>query len=183
MNWKLFITVMIFSITGTITCLLLGVTFFGVEVFDTRSPFFQFVIYSIIGSLSFILFHLERYREAIFILVLLFLFGIIWLGSKYPLTHTLAYLSVIIGMYIYSRYFFTQIQTIKYSRPLILASIFAILFVMVTFILTLVYHANQGKLLPFKNMPAGFLIGLGLGMGIELSEYLISQREGLKDIK
>jgi hypothetical protein len=53
----------------------------------------------------------------------------------------------------------------------------------VTLILTFVYQAGQGKLLPFKNMPVGFLIGLGLGIGIELSEYLISQREELKEIK
>jgi hypothetical protein len=183
MNWQFFITVMIFTILGSITCLLMGIIFFGFEIFEIRSTLFQFVVYGIIGSISFILFHLKRYRDAIFILVLLYLFEIIGLGFKYPLTHTLGYLSVIISMYIYSKYFFTQTQTIKYSRPLILASIFAILFVIVVLVLTFYYQAGQGKFLPFKNMPVGFLIGLGLGLGIELSEYLIAQRQELKNIK
>lgn len=183
MNRKVLITVIIFTIIGTISCLLLGITFFGLEVFDIKSPFFQFVVFGLIGSISFILFKLKRYRDTLFILALLLLFEILWLGSKYPITHTLGYLSVVISTYIYTKYFFNKIQGVKYARPLILASLFAIFFVIVTFALNFIYQASQGNLFPFKNMPVGFLIGLGLGIGIELSEYLTSNRKELKNLK
>ncbi len=82
-----------------------------------------------------------------------------------------------------SEYLFIQTRNVIYARPLILASLFAIFFVIVTIALNFIYQAGQGKLFPFKNMPVGFLIGLGLGLGIELSEYLISKRRELKNLK
>ena len=182
MNRKTLYSVLIFTVTGTVTCILTGITFFGLEVFETKSPFFQFLVYGIIGSISFIFFKLKRYRDALFILILLFLFDILWIGSKFPITHLIYYLSVISGLFIFSKYFFIQTVTIKYARPLILASILALLFVVGFFTLKLIYASGQGKLLPFKNMPVGFLIGLGLGIGVELSEYLLSRSEALKDL-
>ncbi|NOX87822.1 MAG: hypothetical protein GXO77_02270 [Calditrichaeota bacterium] len=60
----------------------------------------------------------------------------------------------------------------KYVRPLILAGIFSIFFVAGALILTVVYYSGTAKILSFRNMPVGFLIGLGLGMGFELSELV-----------
>lgn len=183
MNRKVLYTVVMFTFTGTLTSVLIGITFFGLEVFQPQSPFFQFLVYGIIGSISFILFKLNRYRDALFILSLLFLFEILWLGSKFPITHLLYYLSITSGLFIFYKYFFVQTQTIKYARPLILASILALLFVVVFFALKLIYAPGSGKLLPFKNMPVGFLIGIGLGIGIELAEHLHSRGKELKDLE
>ncbi|MEJ2048292.1 MAG: hypothetical protein P8Y60_00330, partial [Calditrichota bacterium] len=119
----------------------------------------------------------KKYRDAIFGLVLLYLFNILLFGTKYLLTGLLYFLAVIAGSYIYSAYFFNQAKNIKTSRPLILAGIYAILFLIVTLLLVFIYEPTAGKLFAIKNMPIGFLIGLGLGIGIELSDYIISQRE------
>jgi hypothetical protein len=174
-NRKLLLTVLVIVISGSVSCILLGILFFGFEVFNSKSPFFQFVAYGIIGSVSFILFNLKRYRDATFVLVLLYLFNILLFSTKYLLTGLLYFLAVIAGSYIYSAYFFNQVKNIKTSRPLILAGIYAILFLIVTLLLVFIYEPTAGKLFAIKNMPIGFLIGLGLGLGIELSDYIISQ--------
>jgi hypothetical protein len=176
-NRKILLTVLVIVISGSVSCILLGILFFGFDVFNSKSPFFQFVAYGIIGSVSFILFNWKKYRDAIFVLVLLYLFNILLFGTKYLLTGLLYFLAVIAGSYIYSAYFFNQAKNIKTSRPLILAGIYAILFLIVTLLLVFIYEPTAGKLFAIKNMPIGFLIGLGLGIGIELSDYIISQRE------
>jgi len=169
--------ILIFTIIGTITSTLTGLVFFGFEIFQLKSTFFQFIIVGLICSLSFILFKLKRYRDSVFILIIIFLFEYMWVGSKYPITHFIYFLSVIICAFIYSKYFYIQSQQVKLSRPLILSSLMALIFVIDYYILLLIYEAGPGKLLPFKNMPIGFLTGLGVGIGIEVSEYLIFRIE------
>lgn len=123
MNRKLLLKVLIIVLSGSVSYILLGIIFFGFEIFNSKSPFFQFVVFGIIGSVSFMLFNWKRYRDSIFILVLPYLFNTLLFGTKYLLTGLLYFLAVITGSYLYSTYFFNQAKNIKTSRPLILAGI------------------------------------------------------------
>ncbi len=168
-NFKLLYSLILF---GTFTCVLLGLIFFGFIVFNIRSPFFQFISFGIVGSVSFSLFQLNRFREAMAINTLLFIILFLASGSEYFLTHILYFVAVIFSVYIYSIWIFQKLQSQKYLRPLILSSLFSIIFVIVTLILTFIFYSETTKILPFSNMPIGFLIGFGLGIGFEVSEYL-----------
>lgn len=172
LNQKNLKTILIFAVTGIVCCTVLGFIFFGSDVFNTRSPMFQFPVYGFVGSVAFILFKLKSYRDALFILVLVFLLEYLLTGSRYLLTHLIYFSSVVLGVYLFLRYFYNRIRRIKYAGPLILAGIFGLLFVADMLLLSIIYSHGEVKFLPLKTMPIGFLIGLGVGIGIELSEYI-----------
>lgn len=177
MDLKVIRKILIFTIISTILSTLIGLFFFGTEVFQSKSPFFQFIVVGFECSLSFVLFELNRYREAIFILIIVFLFDYMWFGSKYPVTHFIYFLSVVVCAFLYIKFFYRQAKMLKLYRPLVLSSLLGIMFVIDYYILLVIYGSGPGKLLPFKNMPIGFLIGLGVGIGIETSEYLLDRLE------
>ncbi len=159
---------------GTISTILIGFIFFGFSIFDKQNVFFQFPVFGIIGSVSFTLFKLKEYRYSILILALLFLFEIIIAGEKYLVTHVLFYIAMVSSILVYTQFFHTRLNNIKYSRFLVLASIISISYVIISFLLGLLFKSDTSNLLPFQNMPIGFLIGSGLGIGFELSEYILS---------
>jgi hypothetical protein len=69
-------------------------------------------------------------------------------------------------------------ENIKIARPLTLAGILAITFVLVTIIPRLLFPAMEFQFRLFGNMPIGFLIGLRLGTGFEVSKYSYSRQTG-----
>lgn len=163
---------------GTVACVLLGFMFFGLNVFNPRSPLFQFLSFGIVGSVSFALFRANRLRDAIFANVLFFLILFIASGNRFFLTHLFYFAVVVFSVFAYSEWVYPKLQSLKLVRPLTLAGFFAICFLLVTLILTVLYHAKAMHVLPFRNMPIGFLIGLGLGIGFEISEYVIQKGVG-----
>ncbi len=177
MNKKPIQTIPVFIIAGTTASILAGLIFFGFDIFDTKSPLFQILVYGLVGSTSFILFNMKRYRDSVFILLIIFLLDMFIFGFKYPLNRILYFLSAVAGAFLYANYFFTRSEHMKVARPLLLAGIYAILSVFVVLILSLVHHTGQERIFPFINMPIGFLIGLELGAGIELAEYLLIRME------
>jgi len=166
---KSFILLMVF---GVITCIIFGVIFFGVNVFNLKSPLFQFVSFGIIGSVSFALFQFDRYRDAAFVSILLFLIIFLVTGGRFLFTHFLYFLGVVISILLFSTLIYQKLEHLKYIRPLVLSGIFSISFVVITLILALIYYPGIDKINLFRNMPVGFLIGLGLGVGFELSEII-----------
>ncbi|NHZ85584.1 MAG: hypothetical protein GWP19_06855 [Planctomycetia bacterium] len=159
---------------GTISTIIIGFLFFGFSIFNKQNPSFQFPVFGIIGTISFALFKLKEFRYSIFILSLLFLFEIIFTGEKYIVTHILFYIAMVLSILIYTKFFYARLNNIKYSRFLVLASIISISYVIVTIILGLLFKSDSINLFLFQNMPIGFLIGIGLGLGFELSEYMLA---------
>ena len=172
-NFKSMFSLILF---GSVSCVILGLVFFGLNVFNFQSPFFQFFSYGIVGSVSFSLFQSHRIRDSIFINILLFIILYFASGRQYLLTHLLYFVGVVFSVYVYSTWIYKKLLSLKYVRPLILAGIFSIFFVVITLILTFIYYSDTMKILPFKNMPIGFLIGFGLGIGFEVSEYVSFKR-------
>lgn len=167
----------VFIIAGTTASIMAGLIFFGLDIFNTQSPLFQILVYGLVGSISFILFYLKRYRDSIFILLIIFLLDMFIFNFQNPLNRILYFLSAVTGAFLYARYLFSGAGHMKIARPLLLAGIYAILSVFVVLILSLVHHTGQERVFPFINMPIGFLIGLGLGAGFELAEYLLIRME------
>jgi len=161
-----------FMVFGSIASVLTGFIFFGRAVFFLKSPYFQFVSYGVVGSVSFALFNFKRYRDSVFVSILLFLIFYFSSHSHHFITHFFYFLGAVFSVFIFSNWIYEKLKRMKYVRPLILAGIFSIFFVAGALILTVVYYSGTAKILSFRNMPVGFLIGLGLGMGFELSELV-----------
>ena len=164
---------------GSICCMALGALFFGLQVFNKEFPFFQIVSLGLVGSVAFSLFYFKRYRDATYVLIMLFIANIIAVNLtkvSFMIIHFLYFSSVIIAVFLFSKYFFFQIANMKISRPLVLASILALFFVMATGVQWSIFAKDGMPFYPLANLPIGFLIGLGMGIGFEISEYLYSRK-------
>lgn len=160
---------------GTVLSSILGMIPFGMRILDVGHPAFQFISLGMIGASAFALFSGRHYRDAIFVIVLLFLIDFLISGQPVPggiLTFLLFFIAVSGSVYLFSRYFFEVLSELMIARPLILSSMMAISFVVVTFFLFLVFGSVNIQFYPLGNLPIGFLIGLGLGIAFEIVELL-----------
>ena len=169
------LTAGLYIATGTAASIAAGLIFFGLRIFDANSPLFQIIVYGLAGSSAFILFRMQRYRDAVFFLLIIFILDLFIFNFKFPLNRTLYFLTAVAGAYIFIRYFYHQCSAVRYARPILLGGIYAILSVVVVIIVSLVYNKGEGGLFPFINMPIGFLVGLGLGGGFELADHLAAK--------
>ncbi len=168
-------SVPVFSLVGALACVIAGIISFGGQVFQANTPFFAFVSFGIIGAILFALFRIKRYRDAVFAAVLLFLLAYLFSGRAFMLTQVLFSLMVFLSVLLYERYFYHQLNRLFYARPLILAGLFSIGFLLATLMMAVIYSAPSNQFFPFRNLPVGFLIGLGLGTGFELADYFVSR--------
>lgn len=162
---------------GALGSILLGAVFFGTAVFHRRHPAFAFTGYGIAGAVVFPLVQGRRSRDAGFAVVAFFLLNLLLAGTRFWLTQLLFYGAAVVSVYLFAERFYRPLGKIPAARPLVLAGLFAIGFILDTLILAAVYHGRTGGFLPFRNLPVGFLIGLGLGIGFELAEYVIAGKE------
>ena len=176
MNKSLVYTNLIYIAAGTLSSIVIGLVVFGAEIFKYRSPFFQIPLYGLTGSLGFILFKQRRYRDAIFVFLIILILDLTIFGFKFTVTRSLYFLNIIAGTYIYVRYFYSQSVNIKYARPILLAGIYAILTIPVALMLFLIYETGNAGVFPFRNIPIAFMIGLGMGIGFEISEAALVKR-------
>ena len=157
-------------IVSTSTCVLLGLLLFGTQTVSPHSPLFQIVTLGLAGAVSFTCLRPHQYRDALVILVLWFV--AIWAFiAKTPFVTTVAYYTAataVIG--VFSRFVFDRFHKLRFTRPLLAALMMGVSFLLVTVILTLLYAAPMNRNLLFVNMPVGFVIGLGLGIGFEISD-------------
>ncbi|MGD9900859.1 MAG: hypothetical protein AB7T22_17165, partial [Calditrichaceae bacterium] len=127
---------------GTVLSSILGLIPFGVRILDIGHPAFQLISFGMIGSSAFAFFSCRRYRDAIFVIVLLFIIDFLITGQPVPggiLTFLLFFIAVSGSVYLYSRYFFEVFSDLIIVRPLILISMMAISFVVVTFLLFFIF--------------------------------------------
>jgi len=178
MNGKQVTRIVITIVFGTICCTAVGASFFGSKIFNIGLPFFQFISFGLVGSVAFPLFYFKRYRDAIYVLIMLFIINIIIANLtkvSFLIIHLLYFSSVIAAIFLFSKYFFNQIANLKISRPLVLAAILALFFVLATALQWVVFARDDTPFYILGNLPIGFLVGLGLGIGFEISEIFYSK--------
>lgn len=170
---------------GSLCTIILGFIFFQFRIFNVHHPLFQFVAYGIVGSVAFALFLQRSYRDAVFALILLFVLIVIVAGIyRFTLlvTHSFFFLAMVFSILFFERHFYGKMVNIKIARPIVLAGIVAVTFVLASTILRLLFYPSEGQFHFFSNMPIGFLIGLGLGIGFEVSKFLYSRQAPPPDI-
>ena len=156
-------------------CMVIGYIFYHSQIFNRHAGTFSFLIYGFIGSLFFYLLRV-KINDALAALVVLYI-----MNSAF-ITHAtrLAYLLrdfVMIGafssaIYIFYQYFYSKSQKDRWLEPLILSAVVATFSLIATFVLVIAHKAVSIVTLYWIYSIAKlyFLIGLGLGVGILVSE-------------
>lgn len=106
---------------GTVCSLLVGLLFFGLKIFDTKLPLFEFFTFGIIGSVVFLLFNTKRFRDAIFALIFLLFFNVVIVGMfkvSILITYLLYFSGLFLSIYIFAKYFYSQLANMKSAAQL-----------------------------------------------------------------
>jgi hypothetical protein len=161
---------------GAFFCILGGYVLFGNHIFEIGSPLFQFVSFGIIGSLAFYLFYTRKFYIAGAALFALFV-GLYYMnGQQHLISHSFYFITFIISVFIYTVVIFDHLKLAWYIRPIILSAMISLFFVSNTFLLFVIYQIKVNSSAVFKNMWMGSLVGLGLGIGLEVANRIIERK-------
>jgi len=159
-----------------------GYLVFKDQLFEVTHPGFGFIILPIVGAIVFSLKMLKKNRDMIYAALIIFVLNImITVGLNFSLiiTHLFFYAAIIAAVIIFSLYF-NRLKTMKVIRPLLMASMLAMVFPMASVFTWILFSAPDMNWHPFQNLPYGFVMGLGIGIGIEIKEYFINTKKILK---
>ncbi len=161
------------TILGTLICIFLAVLFFGFKWNNINRPPIYLITLGFAGSLSLALFRQNKLRDVIYANILIYVLFAIVSTLLYPITAfiLLIYFSaLILALFIYIKHFDRKLSHIKLVRPLVLASTVGLFYITANFLHGLIFinHFTMGFLL--ANLPIGFLLGLGIGLGEEISD-------------
>jgi hypothetical protein len=126
-GWHIMTTnkVLLTTLYGTITCVLLALLFFGTHLDDFNRPPVYLVVLGFAGSLSLALFQEKRTRDVIYINVLIYFFFAIVASMLRPITAVILlvyYTAMLLAVYTYVVHFDKKIADAFFIRPLLLAA-------------------------------------------------------------
>jgi hypothetical protein len=170
------------SLVTALVGLLAGIIIYGLPVFDIHRTTFQFVSTGILGSLFFFTLRQAGMRHALLVLFLFYVImtGLLTNGYRHGmLLRDAVYVAAVgITLFLFSSRIYRKDQPHQWISPIILGALMGAVMLVATLLLAL------GRQLPgdvrlinvFRGIGPvvvmNFIIGLGLGTGIIVSEYL-----------
>jgi hypothetical protein len=169
------------ALSGTVICLLLGMLFFGLQLTRFDRPPVYFLVLGFAGSLSLALLRQKKVRDVIYINVLIYFMFAIVASVLRPITALVLliyYLAIVLALFVYVRNFDARLARMPLARPLMLAAIVGVFFIVANLAHSLLFINHFSTRFLLRNLPMGFLLGLGYGLGEEVSErYLARKRD------
>lgn len=154
--------------------IIIGFLIFKENLFEVNHPGFGFIMLPIIGSIVFSLFINNRKRDLIFVVIILFLLDIFMTKTfKYQMIfiHLVFIVFLIIGISLHAN-FFDKLKNTKHIRPLVLAALLAITLPLANTLLWFTDIPGNIHRHLFLNLPYGFVMGLSIGIGLEISQII-----------
>ncbi len=184
MNERRFLKFIITAALPAAFSIALGIFLFRSNAFNKLESGFQFVSFGVIGGIIYSSFRFLGRLKAVGIAVLLLVLDEVLLHSTYwsfILDLTLHYIGLCAVLYVSTVYFFRKLHGAAFGRLLILGALMGILYLIVAIIMYIaakIVPSLPGVYLTqmiYYESAQGFLVGSGLGVGIELSEYFLSR--------
>jgi hypothetical protein len=179
------------SFVSALVCLLAGVVIYGLSVFDVHRPTFQFVSTGILGSLFFFTLRQAGIRHALLVLFLFFVImtGLLTNGYLHgTLMRDALYVAAVgITLFLFSSRIYRKDHPDQWLSPIILGALMGAVMLLTTLLLILGRHLPLDVQLTslFRGIwpvvVMNFVIGLGLGTGIVVCEYLPEMTTGTRE--
>lgn len=162
------------TLAGTLICAVFALLFFRISFLDIDRPPLYVLALGFIGSLTLALFRQSRIRDGIYANIMFyFIFALLVATRIRPIAALilLPYLSgMVAALYIHVKMFEPKISDVPGSRPLLLASQVGLMFIAATVVHGFMFISGFTSTFLLANLPVGFLVGLGQGLGVELVE-------------
>lgn len=179
------------SLVAILCCLILGFILYQWRLFNLYTPSAQIVLYGVIGSLFFFTLRISR-RNSFAVLLVLFVIHLGLLLNQLRFAsiaqQSVFYAAVASALYVFFAVFYRRAITYRSLYPLVLATLFAMTFFLATGILFLyqlavpTYPSQQILQALEINVTNGFVIGLGIGLGVLIIDngYLRRAKSALR---
>ena len=154
-----------------------GAVFFGGRVFAPGSPAFQFVMVGFGLAVFLTLFQTGGSRHLIIAFPLLFLLDLILAGNRFAGTRLVFWGWVLLAVFLFFRFYAVPLRSPFFARTLVYAGLLALAYLLATLLLWLIFRSRAVHVDLFRNLPMGFLLGIGQGMGLELGEKFFSAKK------
>lgn len=170
------------ALLAAVGAIIVGLIFFGRGIFDTNRVGYQFLSFGIMGGFLFSSFRfLRKWMAAIVFIVLLVLNeAILHLGNwDFIWQDVLYYLAMSTSLLIFAAYYLPKVSGSVLGGLLTVSSLFAISYAVVTVIFYFIFLSNPSvprfnlSQMLYYDLAQGFLVGFGLGAGLEGAEYVI----------
>lgn len=164
--------------SGFLGCMLIGFIFFQFNIFDAKSWAFDFVRFGALTAIFFALLQSLTVRNAIAAYIVLSLINQAILPKPYEMSFSLfwnllEHIVIGIAVYLFWRFSFSGKKN-KVIRPLMLAGYFMIAWAFISIMLRVYANWYEGLIhLIYRNIQHGLLMGLGLGVGIEVGNLFL----------
>jgi hypothetical protein len=168
---------MLIILLGTLCNFALGVLFFGWHVQEYAFQV-QFVVMGLVGSCFFAAVKFSQLRDAILLLLLLYLLYVILFRINRLdslLGHACFFAGVGGALHLFHVFVEAKLQRLKVGKFFVLALMIAVMYASAPAIVGMVLSQSDLMDEIAKTFAIGFIVGSGLGIGIELSEMIISQ--------
>ncbi len=184
-KWKQFV---LSALLAAVASIIVGLVFFGRMMFNEMRIGFQFFSFGIGGGILFSSFRfLKKWIAAVVFLVLIVLieFGFHHADRQFIWQDALYFVALSGSILLFAKYYFEKLVDAVFSRILSLSSLLAAAYVLVAVIFYFVFAANPAiprfnlSQMIYYDIAQGYLLGFGLGAGIEFAEF-VAKRTILK---
>lgn len=161
-------------------CIITGLIFFQLFIFNPESWAFDFIHFGALAALFYSMLYSMTQRNAIAAYFILTLISITLLPKPYDISFSLfwnilEHISIGIAVYLYWRFPITN-ERASGLRPFLLAGYLMFVWAIVSAALRIYTGWYEGFfLVVYKSLQHGLLLGLGLGAGIEAGNTLITR--------
>ena len=164
--------------------ILVGLIFFGRGIFDSNRVGYQFLSFGIIGGILFSSFRfLKLWMAAIIFAVFLVLNeAVLHLGNwDFIWQDVLYFLAMSSSIFLFAKYYMPRLAGTILSRLFAVSGMFAVGFTIVTIVFYFIFAANPNiprfnlAQMIYYDLAQGFLLGFGIGAGIEGAEFVIKR--------
>jgi len=172
-----------YTFLGFLGAFLIGLLLYRADLFQPTGPGFRFLSFGLAGALCYstIVFRpLKSGRwEALGILVLVALADINLTGLRTVsqlVSRGLSFLAIGAAAWLYAAVYCRRLNFVPLGRTLIMAGLTGATFLAAAVIAGLIFPVLSFDSVLFWEVSQGFLIGLGLGAGLELAHWRLSRR-------
>ncbi len=169
------------ALLAAVGAILVGLIFFGRGIFDSNRVGYQFLSFGIIGGVLFSSFRFLKLWIAaiIFVVFLVLNEAVLHLGNwDFIWQDVLYFLAMASSIFLFAKYYMPRLSGTILSRLFAVSGMFAIGFTIVTIIFFFIFSANPNiprfnlAQMIYYDLAQGFLLGFGIGAGIEGAEFV-----------
>jgi hypothetical protein len=176
--WKLALITLI-GVAGSIT---IGLMMHGIDVFSPKGVYFAYVAFGASGALVLAIYHMwglsNTITAAVSISAVQFVVASAWL----PILNSAIWpfgvnLPVVWLAFLFER----KLASFHWAKFIVVGIVYGVMFVLLTLIVGILREEGTMPAMVFReNFLDGFLIGLGMGLGVQAAEAFIHSLESHK---